>query len=142
VPGPSASSRPPPSTVLVAASLASGVVGLLNATVVTPLVGTTGVVNPGVVVPLVGVVGVVKAGVVVPLVGTTGVLIVTTDEVAGDGADSPTLAVLSVPTVSANVVVPVLVPSDTTMSVALAVNTELLLKFVVDPMFPISLRMF
>src|SRR5260370_19324919 len=53
----------------------------------------------------------------------------------------PMLAFVRAPVVAAIVVVPPAVPSLTTKFVAVAENTLLLLKFVVLPMFPISLTM-
>ena len=54
----------------------------------------------------------------------------------------PTEAVVSEPTVSENVVVPDVLPSETNTFVAVDEKTALLLKLVVEPMLPISPRMF
>ena len=98
-------------------------------------------------VPLAVLVLVAKVSVVVeavPLDEVVGVVAVNADAVPAVvvGADSPIEAVVSEPTVSAKVVVPEDVPSDTTRFVAVLEKTELPLKLVVDPMLPISERMF
>ena len=80
----------------------------------------------------------------VPADEVVGVVAVNAEDVPAVvvGADSPIDAVVSAPTVSAKVVVPEVVPSETTRFVAVLENTELLLKLVVEPMLPISVRMF
>jgi hypothetical protein len=79
--------------------------------------------------------------VVVEAVGVGFVIAVLT-VTPGFGAEMPTPAADSAPTVSEKLVAPELVPSETKTVFAAAENTEVPLKFVVDPMFPISVKIF